>query len=92
MSSGGSSEGALSRGVPLLLALFLCACAASPDRDNPSYEAGFADGCATASAENPSIPRNPQRDEALYAGDSNYRSGWISGHATCRMTEGRPRL
>jgi hypothetical protein len=59
---------------------------------SPFYEAGFADGCATASAETGPIPRPSQRDEALYAQDSGYRAGWISGHASCRTPDGPPRL
>jgi hypothetical protein len=75
------------------LTLFLSACAAAGDQDSPSYSAGFADGCATASAEARPIPaRQPQRDQALYTKDSDYRAGWISGHSTCRTEGGPPRF
>jgi hypothetical protein len=63
------------------------------DRDSPSYSSGFADGCATASAEGRMIPaRQPQRDPTLYAKDADYRAGWLSGQATCRTEGGPPRL
>jgi len=74
--------------------LLLSACAAaSDDERSPSYSAGFADGCATASAEGTTTPpRESRRDQALYAQDPDYRAGWISGHATCRMDGGPPRF
>ena len=75
-----------------VFALLLSACAPMSDQASPSYSAGFADGCATASAEGVSLPPQPRRDEALYAKDRDYRAGWISGHATCRAEGGRPRL
>jgi hypothetical protein len=75
------------------LPLLLSACAAMGDPDSPSYSAGFSDGCATASAEGRAIPaRQPQRDAALYAKDTGYRDGWLSGHAACRTEGGPPRL
>lgn len=75
------------------LTLFLSACAATGDTDSSSYSGGFADGCATASAEGTATPaREPQRDQALYAKDPDYRAGWISGHATCRQQGGPPRF
>src|SRR6266700_877790 len=63
------------------LILLLSACAAAGDPASPSYSAGFADGCATASAEGTATPaREPQRDRARYAMDSDYRAGWILEH------------
>lgn len=73
--------------------LLLSACAAAGDSASPSYSAGFSDGCATASAEGATMAaRGPQRDQALYAKDPDYRAGWISGHAACRTEGGPPRL
>ena len=44
----------------------------------------FRSGCNTAEAEQlPNRPR-PQRDDTLYAKDSDYRSGWNTGHSFCR--------
>jgi len=77
----------------MLLASGLCACAASeaPNR-SPAYEGGFDDGCVTANAEAAPVPRPAKRDEAAFSKDSDYRAGWISGHAACRMQGGPPRL
>jgi len=75
------------------LTLLIAACADSaPQTDSAFYQTGFGDGCASANGENAAIPRNPMRDETLYAADSGYRAGWISGHAACRMQGGPPRL
>ena len=75
------------------LALLVAACAvSSPAMDSPFYEVGFSDGCASANAEMAAVPRNPQRDETLYAQDSGYRSGWNSGRTACLMQGGPPRL
>jgi hypothetical protein len=92
MSSGASSETRLTRIFAAALTAIAGACAAPAMPESPFYESGFADGCATASAETAPVPRAAQRDEALYAKDSGYRSGWISGHASCRMPSGPPRL
>ncbi|HMI96433.1 MAG TPA: hypothetical protein VK479_07980 [Micropepsaceae bacterium] len=80
------------RVVAAALPLLLSACAAAGDQASPSYSAGFADGCATASAVGPAAARQPQRDEALFAKDPDYRGGWISGQATCRTEGGPPRF
>ena len=41
------------------------------------YRQGYADGCASATG--------PQRRDATrYAGDGNYRTGWIDGSALCK--------
>ncbi len=80
---------------PLVLALLLvtAACAGRPGEEgSPFYQAGFGDGCASAAAEMGPVPRPAQRDEALFAKDEGYRTGWISGHAACRMQGGGPNL
>jgi hypothetical protein len=92
MWCGGSSETATTRFAAATLTLLLSACSTAVPTESPAYQAGFADGCATASAEGSGVLRAPQRNEALYEGDPGYRAGWISGHATCRMPSGPPRL
>jgi hypothetical protein len=74
------------------IAFGLLACSTTEQPTGPSYAPGFADGCASASAEAATIPRQARRDEQLYAKDPDYRAGWISGHASCRMDSGPPRL
>jgi len=86
------SEMAMRYASAAWITVFVAACAASPEADSPFYQTGFADGCASANGETAPIPRATQRDEALFAKDSGYRSGWISGHAACRMQGGPPRL
>ena len=92
MLCGGSSRAWASRITAAALVLWLSSCAMPAGRDNPSYQAGFGDGCASASAAESAIPRAPQRNEALYASDADYRAGWISGRDACRMQGGAPRL
>jgi hypothetical protein len=78
--------------LPVLF-LILGACAAMPrDGGSPNYRLGFDEGCATANAESSAIARPAQRNIELYRDDTDYRSGWLSGHATCRLPEGPPRL
>jgi hypothetical protein len=74
------------------LTFLVAACAASLEPDSPFYQTGFSDGCASANGESSAIPHPVQRDEALFAKDSGYRAGWISGHAACLMQSGGPRL
>ncbi|HEX7327813.1 MAG TPA: hypothetical protein VF428_04665 [Casimicrobiaceae bacterium] len=42
-----------------------------------AYRQGYADGCASASGVR-------HRDEARYAADPNYHTGWEDGAALCR--------
>ena len=73
------------------LAFLLAACGGgfTADQASPSYRAGFNDGCTTASGEGSGVRKPPQRNTALYEQDSDYRSGWGSGHVFCRMDNGR---
>jgi len=41
------------------------------------YRQGYADGCASASG-------GERKDAARFAGDPNYRTGWMDGIALCR--------
>jgi len=67
-----------------------CAGAAGVARDNPVYEEGYADGCATASTAGRPGQTKDMRDAALYEKDADYRAGFTSGVASCRI--GPPRL
>lgn len=67
----------------VLLPLLGCA---MPQKDrSPTYELGYSEGCANAAAAGPGLPRVPQRNEDLYAQDPDYRAGWASGNAQCRV-------
>jgi hypothetical protein len=74
----------MGRVLTAVMAVLIAGCAgATANRDSPAYNAGFSDGCATASAEGSGVPKAPQRDAALYQQDADYRAGWASGHASC---------
>jgi hypothetical protein len=77
--------------VPAALLLTACAMDMS-NRDSPTYQAGYADGCSTAMAESSSVPMPPKRNNAAFAADKDYRAGWAAGHADCRLPSGPPRL
>lgn len=78
--------------APLLLAWALAGCAVfdSADqralRNNPSFKAGYEDGCAAASAEGADLRDRPVLDKSLYGSDDTYRAGWSNGLQTCRRT------
>jgi hypothetical protein len=76
-----------------LAALVLSACAMDmSNKDSPTYQAGYADGCSTAMAESSSVPMPAKRNNAVFAADKDYRAGWAAGHADCRLPSGPPRL
>jgi hypothetical protein len=75
----------LTRAVLGALAVAISACGTpKPIERSAAYEAGFNDGCTTASREGSGVPRVPQRNEMLFASEPGYRSGWMAGHAQCR--------
>ena len=73
----------ITKSLILALPVALAACVSGGDAESPAYQAGFDDGCATAGAEASHTARAPQRDAHLYQTDTNYRAGWLSGHAAC---------
>ena len=52
-------------------------------RNDPTFKAGYADGCASANARGTNYRGDQVRDEATYAVSKPYRSGWTAGYATC---------
>src|SRR5271165_14026 len=56
-------------------------------RRSPSFQEGYSDGCAAASAQGSNYREGPHRDEALYQSDETYRAGWSNGLQTCRPTQ-----
>ncbi|HVU19404.1 MAG TPA: hypothetical protein VHE09_01650 [Rhizomicrobium sp.] len=54
-------------------------------RHQPSYRAGYDDGCASANAQGANMRHgNVVRDDALYDTDKAYRVGWANGNSQCR--------
>ncbi|HEY0282689.1 MAG TPA: hypothetical protein VGC27_08705 [Rhizomicrobium sp.] len=77
--------------VALLVALSLAGCgiffpsaASRAGRDTPGFRAGYSDGCASANSQDTNYRNDQVRDEAAYAADRHYRSGWASGFSACR--------
>jgi hypothetical protein len=69
-----------------LLALVLYGCAMPQMMErSPGYEMGYSDGCASAAAQGPGVPREPTRNEILFTSDPDYRAGWNSGNVQCRV-------
>jgi hypothetical protein len=83
--------------LALLFAAALAGCVLFPGREdralqkNPNFRQGYEDGCAAASTAGAN-PREqqPYRDEALYASDAAYRSGWGNGFSVCRGNTAPP--
>jgi hypothetical protein len=68
------------------LVLFVLVRCAMPAQDHsPVYDLGYGDGCASAAAQGPGVPKDPRRNEELYAKEPDYRTGWASGNAQCRV-------
>ena len=67
-----------------VLFLAVCACAMPEMERPPGYELGYADGCASAAAQGPGVPREPKRNKMLFASDAGYRQGWNAGNVQCR--------
>jgi hypothetical protein len=65
------------------LALALAACGSTQYDDDPLYDAGFSDGCATGTARTPGIPTKPVRDNSLWEQSEGYRAGWRAGYGSC---------
>ncbi len=65
------------------LALSACASSAQLLAEEPSYQAGYGDGCATAIEEDKSFSRKKTRDAYLFENDKAYRAGWRQGYLAC---------
>jgi hypothetical protein len=70
------------------LALSSCAIFGGPAdralRRTPSYQAGYADGCAAANNASANYREAPATDNRLYESDQTYRYGWGNGYQTCK--------
>jgi len=66
------------------LALALAACGTSKYDDDPLYDAGFGDGCATGTARSSGTPASKAvRDDDMWKESDAYRAGWKQGYAAC---------
>jgi hypothetical protein len=103
MSSGASFEMTVARVACVIAALALASCLSSSAASRgeaarsaeggesmAAYQEGYADGCATASTQGRPGQMKEMRDAALYDKDADYRAGFTSGLASCRM--GPPRF
>ena len=67
--------------MPLLAGCIAFGSKASRD---PNFQAGYSDGCASATSAGADYRTGGQvRDDALYKASSAYRSGWGTGFASC---------
>lgn len=51
--------------------------------EQPGYQAGYGDGCVTATEQDKSFSTKRVRDEYLFANDRAYRAGWRQGYLQC---------
>lgn len=74
------------RKLILLCLLPLAACTSAALRKSPDFQAGYSDGCASASMQGANKrDTSYTRDENAYQGNKAYRSGWGSGFGACRQ-------
>jgi|SRR5579871_4542097 len=57
---------------------------------DPSFRAGYQDGCAAATNQGSDLRDRPVGDKQLYANDDTYRKGWGSGFQVCRRSDVQP--
>lgn len=70
-------------------ATFLCAlagCASTGSAslaEEPGFQAGYGDGCVTATEEDKSFSTKRVRDDYQFDSDRAYRAGWRQGYLSC---------
>jgi hypothetical protein len=71
------------------LGLLVAGCAGTDakTRNNPSFRAGYEDGCAAATNSGADLRDRPAGDRQLYADDDAYRAGYGSGLSLCRRND-----
>lgn len=68
------------------LGVLAAACASSGDlalAEEPGYQAGYGDGCLTASEADKSFSTKRVRDDYAFANDRAYAAGWRQGYLQC---------
>lgn len=75
--------------VALTCLLPLAGCTSPAERalrNSPDYRSGYSDGCSSASLEGANKRgQSPVRDDAAFAANRAYRSGWGAGYGACRV-------
>lgn len=78
----------------LFIAFFAAALAASCASDEtlalaeePGFQAGYGDGCATSTEQDKSFSTKRHRDDYLFENDRAYRAGWRQGYIQCGGNE-----
>ncbi|GAB4527303.1 MAG: hypothetical protein Kow00133_16190 [Amphiplicatus sp.] len=51
--------------------------------EEPTYQAGYGDGCLTSTEEDKSFSTKRARDDYLFDNDRAYRAGWRQGYLQC---------
>ncbi len=73
--------------APAAITLMLAGCASTADmqalREAPGFQAGYGDGCSTATEEDKSFSTRTTRDAYAFDNDEAYRAGWRQGYLEC---------
>ena len=84
---GNSKKTKVIRAFSLVLAIGAAAGCASGNlialREQPSFHAGFGDGCQTSNEEDKSFSTKSTRDKYAFENDEAYRAGWRQGWLEC---------
>lgn len=70
-------------GILAAAALSSCASDTTLLAEEPSWQAGYGDGCVTATEADKSFSTKRVRDEILFDSDRAYRAGWRQGYLSC---------
>jgi hypothetical protein len=74
------------RKLILICLLPLAACTSAALRKSPDFQAGYSDGCASASMQGANKrDTGLTRDDGAYQSNKAYHSGWGSGFGACRQ-------
>lgn len=78
-----------------LAAASLAGCASSENlaalKQAPGYQAGYVDGCYTATEADKSFSTKKKRDDDAFENDEAYRAGWRHGYLECQTQTPEPR-
>jgi hypothetical protein len=70
--------------LAVTLSFALAACGTTQYDNDPLYDAGFSDGCATGTARSAGTPATKaERDQEMWDQSDAYRVGWRAGYNSC---------